>query len=142
MKKTVLFLTLTGLTTLIITSCSKKSDSPALSLQNVTGTYKMTAYTLVSAGVTIDAYSKLGSCERDDLLKLNADSTYNYKDAGTVCSPDGSYDGTWKLSGNYFIVDGSDSSTVTSFNGSTLVLATSDYYNGAAATFTSTYTKQ
>ncbi len=38
--------------------------------------------------------ANLEDCEKDDLIKLNADMTCNAVDAGTVCNPNGSENGT------------------------------------------------
>jgi len=142
MKRTLLFLVISGTAALIITGCSKKSDTQAATMKNLAGTYKLTAYTATSGGVTIDGMQNMDACQKDDQLKLNADSTLNYIDAGTTCSPDGSYTGSWVVSGNYLILDGSDSSTIKSFNGSTLVVTFNLTYQGSTVVNTQTLTKQ
>jgi hypothetical protein len=145
MKRTVLFLVISGTAALIITGCSKKNDSVAVSVKSLAGTYKLTAYTASSSGITIDMMPNVEDCEKDNLLTLKADSTYSYKDAGTVCSIDASTDGQWTISGNYFISDGltpTDSATVKSYSGSSLVLTTTMTDQGTTAVLTQTLTKQ
>jgi hypothetical protein len=145
MKKTLLFAIICGaaIMTIVLAGCSKKGGgSVAATVKSVAGTYKLTASTVTSSGVTVDYMSQIPACEKDDILQLNADSTFAYTDAGTVCTPSGSYSGTWTISGNYFIQNGTDSATIKSFNGSALVLAVTDNSSGTAITNTTTLTKQ
>ncbi len=144
MKKTLLLFTICTATvfTLTISGCSKKDNNTGgTTMKNVAGTYQLTALTITSGGVTIDGKAQMDDCQKDDNIKLNADSTYNYIDAGTKCQPDGSYDGNWKISGNLLIVD-SDTSTIKSFNGTTLVTTVSGTQSGIAYTSTQTLTKK
>ena len=143
MKKTLLFIVISGasLLALVLSGCSKKNDATAPTMKSVVGTYKLTALTATGGGVTVDGMQSLDACQKDDNLKLNADSTYNYIDAGTTCSVNGSYDGQWYISGSYFIQDG-DTSTIKSFNGTTLVLTTTGVSSGISVVATETLTKQ
>jgi hypothetical protein len=143
MKKTLLFVAIGAAAslTLIISGCSKKNDSTAANMKSVAGTYKLTAYTITVGGVTQDGLQTMDACQKDDNIKFNADSTYNYIDAGTQCGGGDSYDGTWVISGNYFILDGQDSATIKSFSGSQLVLSITESQGGITGTINQTLTK-
>jgi hypothetical protein len=142
MKRTLLFFIVCGTAaTLIISSCSKKNDTEAYTNKQLVGTYKLTASTATSAGATVDLMQYMDDCEKDDLLVLNADSTFDQIDAGVSCgNSDGS--GTWVVSGNLIIVGGNDSSTIKSFNGKTLVLSQTEIEQGKSVVETTTMTKQ
>jgi hypothetical protein len=143
MRKTLLFVAFSSaaVLTLILAGCSKKSDTPALTMKNVAGTYKTTALTGAVGGFTINLYDSLDACRKDDNYKFNADSTYQYIDAGTQCSPPANSEGTWVISGNYIILDGNDTATVKSFNGSQLVVNYTDNSMGITFIATQTFTK-
>jgi hypothetical protein len=119
MKKLALTL---AIGTLTFVSCKKDNDcetnatSLALSYKTVSIKYKQTP-----SSSEIDYFATLDACEKDDVLTLNANGTYSYTDAGTQCSPAGSYTGTWSVSGNTITVDG-DNGTIQSFDCNTLVL--------------------
>jgi len=146
MKKTLLFVAVSvaSLLTLLFAGCSKKNDSVALTMKNVAGTYKLTAATGSFGGYTMNLYDSIPACQKDDNLKLNADSTYQHIDAGTQCNPPGDEQGTWLISGNYFILNsqnGIDTATIKSFNGSQLVVSYTDGSYGFPITATETLTK-
>lgn len=108
MKK--IFLSTVILVTSVI-SC-KKEDSKAstctTNMTSIAGTYKTTAisYKASNSAPEQDYYVILPTCEKDDIIKLNANGTVDYQDAGTACIPNGSYSGTWSLSGNSITIDG------------------------------------
>jgi hypothetical protein len=119
MKKTLYaslfaFLTITT----VFSSCKKDKDKEvAPTKDNVAGTYKMTSLKVAMNGT--EAEADMEPCEKDNLYKLNADMSFSYIDAGTVCSPASDDTGTWTLNDNvisfhYY------SFIITSFNGSTL----------------------
>jgi hypothetical protein len=92
-------------------SCKKEDSAPIICTTNMTsiaGSYKTTAirYKANSLAPEQDFFVILDDCEKDDLIKLNANGTANYQDAGNTCSPNGSYLSTWSLSGNTIIIDG------------------------------------
>jgi len=143
MKKTLLFVFVSATALLLIMSgCSKKNDSQAATMKNVAGTYKLTAATGSFAGLTFNLYDSIPACAKDDRLTLNADSTYQYVDAGTQCAPPGDDSGTWVISGNYYIRNGTDSGTIKSFSGSQLVVSYTDNSMGFPVVATETLTKQ
>ena len=114
---------------LLLTACKNDDDDVAcqLSSSSIVGTYKITAITYkpTPTSADVDIYATLDACEKDDLLVLNDNGIMNYQDAGTVCSPSGSYSGSWSLTGNSITIDG-DPGTVSSFDCSTLVLTQAD----------------
>jgi hypothetical protein len=65
------------------------------------------------------------ACEIDDNLILNADGTYQYLDAGIICSPAGNDAGTWSVNGNTLETDG-DLANIESFDCKNLVLTIDD----------------
>jgi hypothetical protein len=121
MKKLALTLAIGVLT---FASCKKDNDDDcqttaatlAMSYKTVSIKYKQTP-----SSSEIDYFATLDACEKDDVLTLNANGTYSYTDAGTACTPSGSYTGTWSVSGNTITVDG-DNGTIQSFDCNTLVL--------------------
>jgi len=142
MKKTLLFVFVSATALLLIMSgCSKKNDSQAATMKNVAGTYKLTAYTGSFMGMNYNLMDSLETCQRDDNYKFNADSTYQYIDAGTQCSTSGNASGTWYINGNWIVLDGSDSATIKSFSGSQLVVTFTESSGGLTATATQTFTR-
>jgi hypothetical protein len=109
-------LTLIVLASVLIFSGCKKDDAKTCDLNsaNFAGTYKITSE-LVN-GVEIHNSANTDPCELDDLLIFNANGTYEYSDAGTVCSPSGDDSGTWSLSGSNLILDGSTEGAITDFS--------------------------
>ncbi|HEY4208348.1 MAG TPA: lipocalin family protein [Puia sp.] len=142
MKKILLFsLVSFALLALAVSGCSKKNnDSAAITMKNVAGTYKLTALTGTVGGFSANLMDSVPACQRDDNQKFNADSTYQYIDAGTQCDSSVSGSGTWYISGNYFIQD-TDTLIIKSFNGSQLVLTFTDNSFGIPITATETITK-
>ena len=124
MKKSLLVLSMLSI---LFVSCSKddKDEPVTPTKENLTGSFKKTAH--VVAGVNIfnnsdESMNMYQACERDDLYKLNADLTFEYVDAGTVCSPAGDWDGSWALTNSTTLDIDGDVYTIKSYNGSTIVL--------------------
>ena len=124
MKKLLLVSLVAGMTL----SC-KKNDTCTISAGSLSGPYKITAYTYKSSAsaAEVDYYNVIFSapCERDDIYTFNSNGTYHITDAGTVCSPPTTDDGTWALSGNTITIDG-DPATIQSFDCHRLVLVNND----------------
>jgi hypothetical protein len=109
-------------------SC-KKNNSCTTSAGSLSGPYRITAYTYKSSpsAAEVDYYNVIFSdpCERDDIYTFNSNGTYHITDAGIVCSPPTTDDGTWALSGSTITIDG-DPATIQSFDCHTLVLVNND----------------
>lgn len=145
MKKTILALSVVAL---MFTACKKDEDAPANvtpTVTNLPGTYIITAATVSSGGTSVNVFNNsdasmnwFEACDRDDQYKLNANMSYDVVDAGTACSPDNSYSGTWALPSSTSIDIDGNIGTIQSYNGKTLVV-TEDY---GGAIYTVTYQKQ
>lgn len=137
---------LTGILFLAFASCKKdKEDSSCtLSAASIAGNYKITAVTYKASASTPEAnyYDQFFNedCEKDDILTLNTNNTFIYSDAGVTCSPDGSYDGSWSLSGNTVTVDG-DAGTVENFTCNSFLVSASGILS-ADDKISVTYTRQ
>lgn len=122
----------------VMSSCNKDDDNCETNVTTVSGTYKLTSLKYKASGQPeVDLFAFMDACEKDDLTVLNANGTYAYQDAGTACDPNGSFSGTWSLSGSTITVDG-DTGTLQSFDCSTLVF----YVEDAGDRLTFTYVKQ
>ena len=113
-------------------SCNKnKDDDCTLSTNAVSGNHRITAvrYKATPAAAEVDYYTSLYTdpCERDDVFNFNSNGTYVFTDAGIVCSPSNSDNGTWSLSGNTVTIDG-DPANVDNFNCTTLTVSMSDFF--------------
>jgi hypothetical protein len=128
-----------------IFSCKKNNDTPACAadMSHIAGTYKLTAlqYQPSSSAAAQDYYAYLDDCQKDDLLVLNANGSYDYKDMGTVCTPSGSEQGSWQIKNNQLIATGTElnTGTISSYDCKTLVYYASDVVkSGDKMTFTMT----
>lgn len=130
----------------IMTSCKKDDDPVTCLLGNaqIVGSYKLTAATY-KANAATPAISVLNNpayfepCEVDDVLTFNANNTFTSTDAGTTCTPSGTYSDFWSLVGTDLTVDGEDF-TVSSFTCINMTLVQSDALTGE--TFTVVLTRQ
>lgn len=124
MKKLLLL----SLLAIIGFSCKKK-DSCGVNVNSISGSYKVTGYGYKSSSsaTEIDYYNIIFpyTCQRDDIYTFNNNGTYHIADAGTVCTPNGSDDGTWSLTGNTVTIDG-DAASVQSFDCHTWVIVVPD----------------
>ena len=134
--------------TFVFASCKKdkkdtEDDSCAISEANLVGSYKIVSikYKASASAQEMDYIDQLlEPCQKDDVLTLNSNHTYTSADAGTACSPDGSFTGDWSLSSNILSVDG-DPGTLESFSCSGFSASTTDFSTtGDKVTFI--YTKQ
>lgn len=130
MKRMFSFTIILLVTTLI--SCKKDRDetSCALTLDIIAGTYKVTGlkYKPSAASPGEDYYGFMDDCIKDNPIQLNSNGTYIYFDEGQVCSPNGSSNGTWSITGNQFQSDGPVQGTVDHFNCTTLVYYIEDSF--------------
>ncbi len=100
-------------------SCKKDGKNECTPTMNsVSGTYRITAlkYKMDPSAAEQDYLLYREACENDDYVILKTDGTYQYQDAGTVCSPDGNDNGTWTISGNTIISDGIVAGTIGQFD--------------------------
>lgn len=121
MKK--LLLAFTTLSMLLLSSCDKDDDDddnvePSLTVESLAGNYRLMKVLgktniIPETEITNDY---LEPCERDDIITLNANSTYDYKDEGTECSPPGDTTGAWALTNDKIII-GLLEFTVTKWDG-------------------------
>ncbi|MEO7312664.1 MAG: hypothetical protein ABIX01_19920 [Chitinophagaceae bacterium] len=132
---------------LVFFSCKKKTEAPqppAQTKENIAGLYKLTALTLSTSGSAetsvIDSY--LTTCQKDDLQQLKTDFTFNYIDAGILCSPAGDKTGTWSLPAAGKITINGQAFDIVSFTGTVLVASTVQLVLGTPSTIKSTLTKQ
>ena len=137
---------------MVINAC-KKSDSGssnARTVQNLSGSYMISAISVTANGITIDEFANLKACEKDNIIILKTDLTLVYNDAGTVCTPSEESTGTWALSANSdtLKVNGIPSfptgldGFIKSWDGTTLVLTTSQVVSGIPATAAITMAKK
>lgn len=88
----------------VLTACQKEcsdSNECKTDMQHISGTYKLTAVKYkVPAGTEEDYLQYLEDCEKDDLIILHTNGTFNYNDIGVTCSPDESSTGTWSVKDN------------------------------------------
>jgi len=110
-------------------SCNKDDDPPTCTTTaaTLTGTYKVIASTYKETPTSdeTDEYALREACEKDDLIVLNSNNTYNATDAGIACAPPNDDSGSWSLSGSTLTIDG-DPVTIKSFDCKTLVLISKD----------------
>lgn len=138
MKKLFLFSIVTGI---MLTSCKKKKDTCVTNMTSIAGTYKLTSLRYKpSGGTETEILAQLPACQRDDLQVLNANGTYSNQDAGTVCSPNGSFTGDWTLTGNTIEINGR-MATIQSFDCTTLIFYSTNVVN-AGDKQTSTFVRQ
>jgi hypothetical protein len=115
---------------LLMASCSKSgSNNSAVTVANISGTYKLSALVYSQGSISINVYDSLPVCEQDNEIILKTDSSATYVDAGTVCAPPEDDNGQWHLSGDSLYL-GDNGGKVKSFNGKTLVLVGNPSING------------
>jgi hypothetical protein len=143
MKKFMLI----GLSSFVLfaTSCKKDSeDTSTVTKEHVAGNYKLTASTVkVGSSAEQDLMIYMDACDKDDIIALKTDLTYTITDAGIKCSPTNDDNGTWSLPSTTTIKLDSDTFTISSFDGSKLVLTEVDNSTpGTTYVYTTTFTKQ
>src|SRR5213075_378415 len=133
MKKNLLF-ACTFIVIASFLSCKKSHvENCPVSMAGIAGSYKLTAlkYQQTSGSPESDWFaSTVQSCKQDDVYILGSGGSFSIQDAGTVCSPDGNYDGAWTLTGNTIDMDGYYSGTIDSYNCTTLVFHDTDVLVG------------
>ena len=135
MKK--LFFSL-SLLTLLATACKKDKDAPAITMENISGTYKiMSIIRTFSDGSQVDMFENGQECNKEDLEKYETNGNWSYIDAGLACDPAPNGSGTWELRSDTLLVN--DYAVIISkFDGSTM--ETIDEWSGNSVK--TTYKKQ
>lgn len=110
----------------MIFSCNKEHDNTPeckISMASLSGSYKLTAlqYKSGTTATPVDYLASMDACEKDNILILKSDGTYNSDDAGTVCTPSETDNGTWQVEGNTLTSDGTLNGTIASYDCKTLV---------------------
>jgi hypothetical protein len=121
-KKT---LTVVAISTMFF-ACKKEKDSTPgcpVTMENLSGSYKLTAlqYKASANATPADYLAYLDDCEKDNIISLKSDGTYKEDDAGTVCTPSETAEGTWQLNGKTLISDGTLNGTIASFDCKSLI---------------------
>lgn len=77
-------------------------------MSSIAGSYKTKSiqYKASSTASEQDLFALLNTFEKDDIIKLHANGTAEYLDAGTMCNPNTSYTSSWSLNGNVITMDG------------------------------------
>lgn len=124
-------------------ACSKKNDNNnSITVENLSGTYALKALVWKLGTESINVYEALDACDKDNLIRLNADLTAGFIDDGIMCTPPENATGTWRLSGDSLYLSSSDlGGKITSFDGTTLVI-TGTVENQPSAVGTTTLKKQ
>ena len=130
--------------TLLATACKKDKDAPAMTKENIAGTYKLTAevYKMPAGqGPDEDMFSTYQPCVKDDLYNLNLDGSFEAVDAGDACDPTNAYQSTWGVEGNHLTI-GEHVYNITKFDGSVLEITEFSGVGADEHGYISTYTKQ
>ncbi len=116
----------------LFSACQKDPAEQACqrNLAGISGTYKLTSlqYKMNASATPADYLAFMDACEKDDVIVLKANGTYDYNDIGSVCSPSGTDNGTWSLAGNVITSDGMVNGVIESFDCQKLVCYIEDVY--------------
>ncbi len=122
-KAKMAFAAILSVSTLI--SCQKDPVEPECqkSMSGISGNYKLISlqYKINNSAAPVDYLAFMDACEKDDLIILKPNGTYNYNDIGITCSPSGTDNGTWSVSGNVIISDGIVNGVIESYDCKKLV---------------------
>jgi hypothetical protein len=122
MKRTLMVMA----SSIVFFACKKEKDNTSgcsVTMENLSGAYKLTAlqYMASANAAPSDYLAYMDDCEKDDILNLRNNGTYKEDDAGTVCDPIKTAEGSWQLHGNTLTSDGTLNGTIASFDCKTLV---------------------
>ena len=149
-----IYLSVPAIALVLIFGACKKSNttttSDAKTVENLSGTYTISAINVSTGGINFDEFASLKDCEKDNTITLHTDLTLDYTDAGTQCDPPETSTGTWKLSSNSdsLYINGISTfpdgvgALIQNWNGKTLVLNGTNDISGHIATTTITLNKQ
>jgi hypothetical protein len=122
---------------LVLTSCDKEEDEPALTMDMIAGTYTLVSMKMkAGSNPEVDVTSYLDNCEKDDTQTFAANGVYTYTDAGVQCSPSVNATSTWSLPNVTTLILDGQSMTIKSFDGDKLEL--SETYTDMGTTYTRT----
>jgi hypothetical protein len=129
--------------TLLATACKKSKDEPTVEVtkENISGTYKLLSIKASANGSAQQDFDFREACEKDDTYKLNADQTFLYTDAGTVCGDPYEFSGDLSLEGNV-ISFYQEQGTISKLTASTLEVKNTYTEGGNTMVVTSTYQRQ
>jgi hypothetical protein len=124
-------------------SCKKDKDAPAISIQSISGSYKLGAWTYQENQMPPDDLIQyMDDCEKDDIINFKTDKTFTNTDAGVQCMPPGGYNGDWDLPSTTKIILDGEEHTLDSFDGTTLKVSQSETLSGVTEVYRMTLVKQ
>jgi hypothetical protein len=148
-------LALTGLfLTLLSSNCKKEDDPPTgpATAELISRTWKLTAETLqIGTNTPADTYAPLPACEKDDLLVIRSNTTYEKNEGAAKCAPGDPQikeTGSWSLLQSDTKIKFTVSPTVSrtadiiEVTATTLKLRITQTLPGGNSTLLSTYTAQ
>jgi hypothetical protein len=111
------------------TACKKSKEAIvpdcSISMKNIAGSYRITSvkYKATATATEQDYMQYQNNCEKDDVLELKENGSFNYKDMGIICLPNNSSTGTWNVTGTIITSSDADiiSGTISSFDCKNLV---------------------
>jgi hypothetical protein len=130
---------------LAINACKKNdsngSDPSARTVQNLSGSYTLSAITASVLGLNVNLYDSLPVCDRDNVIQLDTNKTAHFIDAGVACAPPSDSTGTWSLSSNSDTIYVAGSANfIKSWDGKTLTLSSVESLGGIPVPVTATTT--
>ncbi len=120
------------LSVFLLSACKKDpvEQDCQRTLAGISGSYKLTSlqYKMNASATPVDYLAFMDACEKDDVIVLKANGTYDYNDVGTVCTPSGTDNGVWSVAGNVITSDGMVNGVIESFDCQKLVCYIEDVY--------------
>lgn len=129
---------------LIIFGCKKSDDSGGITVtptnSNLLGKYKQTAETQTVNGISVNTWTTgyHEACEMAATHELKTNGVYTYV---TTCNGGSTSNSTWSLNGTTLTL-GSGSATIEAFDGTKIVVSSTNTVNGMSVKTTGTLTKQ
>jgi hypothetical protein len=141
------FLALPALLLVLATSCKKNNDRPALTKENVAGTYMMTDAKMGANGAEQSVFMSpyYENWDKDDLYKLQLDGTFIHDEGATKEDPSDPQvieTSTWSIPDATHIIIGDETAEVSDFTGSRLTIKYSETINGQIISYISIFTRQ
>ncbi len=128
----------------VFVSCGKDNSQPgARTVDNLSGTYDLTALSVKYGSSSIDLYATLPDCVKGNTVNFGTDSRVNFTDVPPVCTPLADSIANWSLSANTdTLYIATDKYFINSWDGTTLVLDLDTVYMTVPAIVESTFVKQ